>query len=165
MKQKKKSIFMRLNSETIAYNKSINFHYEVLEEIEVGIVLLGSEVKSLRINNPNFNDSYASFINNELFIKNLHIPILKYSYNNSKTHIPDTQRKLLLHKNEILRLQSKLLKGLTLIPSAIYFNKRGFIKIKIALAKGKKLFDKRQDLKEKDIKRNIAKDLKEALNR
>lgn len=154
---------MRLNGETIVFNKSIGFHYEILDEIETGIVLSGSEVKSLRMNNPNFNESYATFIKNEVWIRNFYIPILKFA--NFKTHIPDQERKLLLHKNEILKLQNKLTKGLTLVPKAVFFNKRGFVKIVLALAKGKKLFDKRKNLKEKDLAREVSKDLKHALTR
>jgi SsrA-binding protein len=157
--KKNKNIFMRSNGETIVFNKALNFHYDVLEDVEVGIVLSGSEVKSLRMNNPNFADSYATFVKKELFIRNFHIPILKFG-SSDKSHIPDSPRKLLLHKNELVKLSSKLVKGLTIVPSAVYFNKRGFVKIKLALAKGKKLFDKRRDLKEKDLKREISKDLK-----
>lgn len=154
---------MRMNGETIVFNKAINFHYDVLEEIEAGICLSGSEVKSLRLNNPNFADSYATFIKNEVWIRNFHIPILKFA--NFKTHIPDAERKLLLHKNEILKLQNKLVKGLTLVPKSIFFNKRGFVKVTLALAKGKKLFDKRKDLKDRDLAREVSKDLKSAMIR
>ncbi len=157
MKKKSKSIFMRMNNQNIAFNKAINFHYDVLEEIEVGIVLLGTEVKSLRTNNVNICDSYAVFIKNEFFIKNLNIPHLKFS--NLKNHQSDREKKLLIHKNEMIRLKNKLIKGLTLIPKSIYFNSRGFIKIKIALSKGKKLFDKRREMKEKDIKRDQLKNM------
>jgi len=157
MKKKSKSIFMRMNNQSIAFNKAINFHYDVLEEIEVGIVLLGTEVKSLRTNNVNICDSYAVFIKNEFFIKNLNIPHLKFS--NLKNHQSDREKKLLIHKNEMIRLKNKLIKGLTLIPKSIYFNSRGFIKIKIALSKGKKLFDKRREMKEKDIKRDQLKNM------
>lgn len=157
MKKKSKSIFMRMNNQNIALNKAINFHYDVLEEIEVGIVLLGTEVKSLRTNNVNICDSYAVFIKNEFFIKNLNIPHLKFS--NLKNHQSDREKKLLIHKNEMIRLKNKLIKGLTLIPKSIYFNSRGFIKIKIALSKGKKLFDKRREMKEKDIKRDQLKNM------
>lgn len=169
-KKNKKKIFMRSNGDTIVFHKRLNFDYEVLEEIEAGIVLCGTEVKSLRINNPNFNDAYAFITNkdnkninakkNEILIKNFFIPILEFG--NIKNQIQNTERKLLLHKNEILRIKNKLDKGLTLVPSAIYFNKRGFVKVKLALVKGKKLFDKRRDLKEKDLARETSKDLKKA---
>lgn len=149
---------MRENGQSIVYNKTAKFHYEIIEDIEAGIVLAGSEVKSLRIHNPNISDAYATFINGELFLRNLDIPAIQFA--TQKKHEPKETRKLLLHRRELRKISSKLIKGLTLIPLGIYFNKRGYVKVKLAIAKGKKLYDKRRVAKEKDMKREVAREMK-----
>jgi SsrA-binding protein len=151
-------IKMRSNGQSIAINKAAKFHYDILEELEAGIVLKGAEVKSLRMYNANIMDAYAFFKNGEMFVKNLDIPSVQFA--TQKKFNPRDERKLLLHKRELKKFVGKLTKGLTIIPMSIYFTKRGFVKLKLGLAKGKKLFDKKRELKERDMKREVARDIK-----
>ena len=139
-------------------NKKAYFDYQILEEIEAGIVLTGTEIKSIRNGQANLKDSYAIIRNNEVFILNMHIS--KYDDGNIFNHEETRTRKLLLHKKEILKLNDKIkLQGLTLVPLKLYF-KKNKAKLLIGLAKGKKLYDKRESIKERDIKRNIEKNYK-----
>ncbi|MDP3041625.1 MAG: SsrA-binding protein SmpB [Candidatus Omnitrophota bacterium] len=147
-------------SNTIATNRKAYRDYELLESFECGIELKGSEVKSLRAAKINLNDSFARFEEGEIFLYNAHIShYAQASYLNVD---PDRHRKLLLHKQQIERINGKLTqKGLTLIPLKIYFNGRGFVKIELALCKGKKLYDKRQTVKRREtdkLLRRIIKD-------
>mgnify|MGYP001560699884 FL=1 len=136
-------------SKIIITNRKAYRDYEVLESIESGIELKGSEVKSLREAKINLDDSFARFEEEELFLYNAHIShYTQASYLNVD---PDRPRKLLLHKGQIQRIIGKLTqKGLTLIPLKIYFNDRGFVKIELALGKGKKLYDKRESIKRRE---------------
>lgn len=139
-------------------NRKVNFDYEIIETFEVGIVLTGTEIKSIRLGKANLKDSYAIIRNNELYLLNMHIS--KYDQGNIFNHDETRTRKLLMHKKEILKLHSKLdLEGLTLVPVKLYF-KGSKAKILLALAKGKKNYDKREEIKKKDINRQINKDLK-----
>ena len=139
-------------------NRKANFDYEIIETFEVGIVLTGTEIKSIRLGKANLKDSYAIIKNNEIYLLNMHIS--KYDQGNIFNHEETRTRKLLMHKKEILKLKNKLeLEGLTLIPMKLYF-KGSKAKILIGLAKGKKNYDKREAIKKKDIARQIAKDLK-----
>ena len=133
----------------IVTNRKAYRDYEVLESIESGIELKGSEVKSLRAAKINLDDSFARAEKEELFLYNAHIsPYTQASYLNVD---PDRPRKLLLHKNQIQRIIGKLTqKGLTLVPLKLYFNDRGFVKIELALGKGKKLYDKRVSIKRRE---------------
>jgi SsrA-binding protein len=135
-------------------NKKAAFEYHFLQTFTAGIVLTGTEVKSIRDGKANLSDSYCVMQNGELWVKNLHISEYKEgSYNN---HEPKRQRKLLLNKKELEKIQSKLRdKGTTIIPVQLYFNERGFAKLDIAIARGKKLFDKRESIKEKDVRRQM----------
>ena len=135
-------------------NRKASFNYFFLELIEAGISLKGSEVKSLRDGKGNITDSYAADINGELFLINSHIPLYRQSsYNN---HDPKGQRKLLLKKKEINKLIGRInQEGLTLIPTKLYFLK-GKVKVELAVAKGKKLYDKRQVKKTRDWNREKA---------
>ena len=143
---------------TIIKNKKVNFEYYILDVFEAGLILKGSEVKSIRDKKVNINDAYVTFKNNEAFITNMHIS--KYEYGNIFNHDETRARKLLLKKNEILKLFNKVkIERLTVIPLELYF-KDSLIKLKIGLCKGKKLYDKRNDLKEKDINKDILKNLK-----
>ncbi|HOJ50808.1 MAG TPA: SsrA-binding protein SmpB [Spirochaetota bacterium] len=143
----------------ITKNKKASFNYEVLEKIEAGIVLKGSEVKSIRENKINIDDAYARFIKGELYLINANIP--EYSKKSVFSHDPKASRKLLLHKNEIKRLIGKTKeKGLTLIPLNVYFNNKNRVKIEIGLAKGKKVHDKREDIKRKDLEREFKREFK-----
>lgn len=129
-------------------NKQINFKYEIIEKIECGIELKGTEVKSVRDASCNLKDSFAIIRNNEVFIKNVHIsPYEKGNINNVN---PTRDRKLLLHKLEILKLQNYIKQGgYTLIPVRMYLKGRN-VKLELAICKGKKLYDKRASLKEKE---------------
>ena len=136
-------------SKSILTNRKAYRDYEVLESLECGIELKGSEVKSLRASKINLDDSFARFEKEELFLYNAHIShYAEASYLNVD---PDRNRKLLLHKNQIQRIIGKLTqKGLTLIPLKVYFNDRGFVKVELALCKGKKLYDKRESIKRRE---------------
>jgi len=136
-------------SKIVASNHKGYRDYAVLENFECGIELKGSEVKSIRQGKINLNDSFARIEDRELILYNTHIsPYAEASYMNVE---PTRKRRLLLHKNQIEKLTSKLTqKGLTLVPLKIYFNDRGFVKIELALCKGKKLYDKRDDIKRRE---------------
>ncbi len=138
----------------LASNKKAFRDYHLLEHWECGIALTGSEVKSLRGGGVNFKDSFARMDGEEIFLYNLFIN--PYSQAGSNQPESDRARKLLLHKREIGKIIGQVTqKGLTLIPTKIYFNKRGFAKVEIALGKPKKLYDKRDDIKKRDLDREI----------
>ena len=140
-------------------NRKARFSYFVEEEIECGIELFGTEVKSIREGSCNIKDSYAYIRNNEVFVINMFVK--KYKEGNIFNRDELRQRKLLLHKKEILKLRDKIEKeGYTLIPLKIYFNKNK-VKVLLGVCKGKKNYDKRESLKEKDIQRRINKELKD----
>lgn len=143
----------------ISQNKKAYHDYFLEETIECGIELVGTEVKSLRDGKVNIKDSYASIDNGEVYVKNMHIS--PYEKGNIFNKDPLRERRLLLHKNEILRLFGKIKeKGYSLIPVKIYF-KNSKVKVELALAKGKKNYDKRNDIAKKDAKREIDRRLKE----
>jgi SsrA-binding protein len=136
----------------IATNRKAFFHYEVLDRAEAGVILRGSEVKSIREGGLNFKDAYVDFRGGELYLVGCHIG--PYSHSNVQNHAPERERKLLLHKREILKLGGKATeKGLTLVPVRAYF-KNGKVKVEIALARGKRAHDKRESIKRKDIERD-----------
>ncbi len=144
----------------IAENKKASFDYFLEVRYEAGIVLLGTEIKSIRNNACNLKDSYAIIKNNEMFLLNMHIS--EYKHGNVFNHEPLRTRKLLLHKKEILKIQLKMKQeGYTLVPTKLYINDSGKVKIEIALAKGKHNYDKRESIKEKDQKRNIQRHYKD----
>ncbi|PIE70419.1 MAG: SsrA-binding protein [Deltaproteobacteria bacterium] len=137
----------------IAVNKKARFNYEVLDDFEAGMVLVGTEVKSLREGRVNLTDAYGTIKKGEVFVYNLHISPYSFAYYDN--HDPLRPRKLLLHKQQIKRLIGKTQeKGLSLVPLSLYF-KNGKVKMKLALARGKKRHDKRQDIKERDAKRAL----------
>jgi SsrA-binding protein len=136
-------------------NKKGSFNYQFLDNYIAGIMLLGTEIKSIRNGDVNFIDSYCTFINNELWLSGLHIA----QYEFGERHEEKRNRKLLLTKTELKKLFSKYQQsGLTIVPVRLFVNDKGLCKVEIALAKGKKTFDKRADLKEKDIKREIERE-------
>jgi len=144
--------------EIVSTNKKARFNYEITEKIEAGISLKGTEVKSVRNKNVSIGESYAQIKNNEVFLHNLHIS--PYEQGNRENHDPIRVRKLLLHKQEIKKLVSKIqLKGLSLIPLSIYL-KNGKIKIELAVGRGKRLVDKRESLKKRAVDREIARVVK-----
>lgn len=139
-------------------NRKARFNYFIIEEIECGIELFGSEVKSIRNGNCNIKDSYGVIRNNEVYLINMFIKNYKEAsiFNKEETR----KRKLLLHKKEIIKLKEKIEKeGYTLVPLKVYFN-RNKVKVLLGLCKGKKTYDKREVLKEKEIKRKIERELK-----
>lgn len=139
-------------------NRRARYDYFIEEELEAGIVLMGTEIKSIRMGKVNLKDSYAIIRNGEIFLLNTHIS--SYEKGNIFNHEEDRTRKLLLHRLQIKKLQNKItLEGYTLIPLKIYFVK-GRAKVLIGLCKGKKNYDKRQTIKDRDIEREIAKGYK-----
>jgi SsrA-binding protein len=135
-------------------NRSAYFEYFIADKYDAGIVLTGTEVKSLRQGKASFNDSYCFIHKGEFLIKNLHIA--EYSHGTANNHDPVRERKLLLQKREIKKIESKLKeKGYTLIPLRIYFNEKNLAKIEIGLGKGKKMYDKRETIKQRDTEREV----------
>lgn len=147
--------------ETIAKNKKAFFDYFIEEKYEAGLVLQGSEVKGIRASRVNIKDSFIRFIKGEAILFNAHIGRLETTHH-FYSHEERGSRKLLLHKREIVKLIKAVERdGYTIVPLQLYFNDRNIVKIQIAIAKGKQLHDKRNDLKEKDMKRDVARSLKE----
>ncbi|HMV15030.1 MAG TPA: SsrA-binding protein SmpB [Chitinophagales bacterium] len=135
-------------------NRKAKFNYEFLETYKAGMVLTGTEIKSVKEAKVNIGDSFCYFRQGELWLKNLHIS--EYKNGSYANHEPLRLRKLLLTKKEIKKLEGKIKeKGLTIIPFKLFFNERGLAKIEIALARGKKSFDKRESIKERDTKKEI----------
>ena len=144
----------------VAQNKKAYHDYFILDTYEAGIELKGTEIKSVRKGSANLKDSYIRIKNNEAFIENMHIA--PYEQGNIFNHEPLRTRKLLLHKKEIKKLQKEVKEnGLTIVPTKLYFN-TSKLKVEVVLVRGKKLYDKRQDLKAKDAKRDIDRALKNA---
>ncbi|MCD7839126.1 MAG: SsrA-binding protein SmpB [Erysipelotrichaceae bacterium] len=144
----------------VSQNKKAYHDYFILDTYEAGIELKGTEIKSVRKGSVNLKDSFIRIKNNEAFIENMHIA--PYEQGNRFNHQPLRTRKLLLHKKEIRKLQKQIKEdGLTVVPTKLYFNSSK-LKVEIALARGKKLHDKREGLKAKDAKRDIEKALKNA---
>lgn len=137
----------------IAENRKARFDYEILQTFEAGLVLMGSEVKSIRDGQVQLKDSYISFRGEEAFLQNAHIAVYKASsYNN---HEPERLRKILLNRSELDRISTSLReKGLSCVPLKLYF-KKGRAKVELALVRGKKTHDKRQDIKKRDVDRQL----------
>jgi SsrA-binding protein len=143
----------------IAQNKTARLHYFIDETYEAGIVLVGTEVKSLREGRANLKDSYAVVREGEVFLHELHIS--PYTFGNRNNHEPLRVRKLLLHNREIKRLYGKSReRGLSIVPLKLYF-KRGKVKVEIGVGQGKKLYDKRDELKKRDDRRDMARAMSE----
>ncbi len=144
----------------VSQNKKAFHDYFILDTYEAGIELKGTEIKSVRKGSVNLKDAFIRIKDNEAFIENMHIA--PYEQGNRFNHEPLRTRKLLLHKKEIKKLQKEVKEnGLTIVPTKLYFN-TSKLKVEVCLARGKKLYDKRQDLKEKDSKRDIERALKNA---
>ncbi len=147
--------------ETIARNKKAYHDYFIEEKFEAGLVLSGSEVKGIRAKRVNLKDSFIRFVGNEAFLFNAHIGRLETTHH-FYGHEERGNRKLLLHRKQLDKmLKATTRDGYTVVPLQLYFNDRNIVKIQIAIAKGKQLHDKRQDLKEKDQKRDIARAMKD----
>ncbi|HBT15826.1 MAG TPA: SsrA-binding protein [Firmicutes bacterium] len=148
-----------METKNIATNRRARHEYYIEESMEAGVVLTGTEVKSLRRGKGNLNDSYAQIKGIEIILYNCHIS--PYDYGNRFNHDPLRPRKLLLHKEEIRRLIGKTKeKGFTLVPLSMYFDQKNRVKVELALARGKKMYDKREDLAKKDAEREMARALK-----
>jgi len=144
----------------VAQNKNARRLFDLWDRYEAGIVLTGSEMKSIRAGRVSFKDSYVTFQQGEAFLVGMHIAV--YENAGYSGHEPDRDRKLLLHKREIDLLRGKVeQKGLTVIPMAMFL-KRSLVKVEIALAKGKKIYDQREELKQRAVKRDIAREMAEA---
>jgi SsrA-binding protein len=135
-------------------NRRAGFEYHLLDTYECGMVLMGSEIKSIRAGGASINEAFCAFTGNELVVRNMQIN--PYGTNIHFVHEPKRDRKLLLHQRELDKLKRKLRDaGMTIIPTRLFMAPNGFAKLEIALAKGKKSFDKRESLKEKDVKRDM----------
>jgi SsrA-binding protein len=144
---------------TVSTNRKAFHEYHIEEKFEAGIVLTGTEVKSLREGRANLKESYAKVTNGELFLMNAHIS--PYSCGNMFNHEPKRTRKLLMHKREIDRLMGKVReRGYALVPLSIYFNQQNRAKIELGLAKGKTLYDKRESIRRKDEKRAVEREMR-----
>jgi SsrA-binding protein len=154
----KLSFYLRSPMKEIS-NRSASYHYALEQSFVVGMVLLGTEVKSLRAGRASFNDSFCIVHENELFVKSLHIA--EYALGTSNNHDPLRERKLLLTKKELKKIVTKTKeKGYTIIPLRIFFSESGYAKMEIALARGKKSYDKRDSIKAKDTERELRRSLK-----
>ncbi len=145
---------MHYKSDILIKNKRASFDYEIIERSTAGIQLFGTEIKSIRAGKASLTETYCTFIKDELWVKNMHISTYFFgTYNN---HDVRRDRKLLLNKKELKKLDRATKEsGLTIIPTKLFINDKGMAKVEIGLAKGKKNYDKRQSLKEKDAKREI----------
>jgi SsrA-binding protein len=138
-------------------NRRAGFEYHLLETHECGMILMGSEIKSIRAGGASINEAFCAFVGPDLVVRNMQIN--PYGTNIHYVHEPKRDRKLLLHQRELDKLKRKLRDvGMTIIPTRLYIAKNGFAKLEIALAKGKKSFDKRESLKEKDVKRDMERE-------
>ena len=136
-------------------NRRAAFNYFISDNVEAGIMLTGTEIKSIREGKANLTDAYCYFKDGELWVKNLHIS--PYDHGGYANHAARRDRKLLLHSKQLLKFISKIReKGVTIIPVRLYINERGFAKLEIGLARGKKLYDKRESLKQAEAKREIG---------
>lgn len=148
------------SSTTIAFNRKARHLYHIEEEVEAGIALLGTEVKSLRQGRVNISDAHAGEKEDAIWLFNLTIP--EYSGGNRFNHEPKRPRKLLLHKKQMQKLLGRIKsKGTTLVPISLYFNRRGLVKIKIGLGTGKKEYEKRDAIKKRDWERDKARIMRE----
>lgn len=157
--QKQTNLCYNVFMKTICTNRKAYHEFHIEEKFEAGLVLTGTEVKSLREGKANLKESYGKIKDGELFLVNAHIS--PYSCGNIYNHEPKRERKLLMHKREIARLFGKVReRGFTLVPLSMYFNNRNMAKMEIALAKGKTLYDKRESIRRKDEKRFTERELR-----
>lgn len=140
------------NYSLISQNKKARFDYTIEDTVECGVILTGTEVKSLRLNKASINEAHADIKNRSVFLYNLHIP--PYQFCHYKNHNPKRIRELLLHKKQINKISSQIKqKGMTIIPMSLYFNHKGIAKILVGIAKGKKIHDKRETIKRRESER------------
>lgn len=152
---------MKIERNVTILNKRARFEYEIIEEVEAGIVLTGTEIKSLRSSKASITEAFCQFIDRELYIINMLID--EYKLGTFYNHKTKRERKLLLHKQELQKWEKKMKDvGVTIVPLKLFINDRGKAKLKIALARGKKLFDKREAIKDRENKRNLDRILKKS---
>ena len=152
---------MKIEKTINIFNKRARFEYELLDEIEAGMVLTGTEIKSLRSSKASITEAFCQFVDGELYIINMMID--EYKLGTFYNHKTKRERKLLLHKRELQKFEKKLKDvGNTIVPLKLYINDKGKAKILIALGRGKKLFDKRDSIKERENKRNLERILKKS---
>lgn len=145
----------------VAQNKKARYNYEILERIEAGISLLGTEVKSIREGRISLKESFAEIKGGEVFLLNCHIS--PYEPASRFNHEPTREKRLLLHRREIKRLTGKIQeKGLTLVPTKVFFNDKGKVKVEVGLAKGKRAYEKREAIRERDRDRELRAELKKS---
>lgn len=145
---------MKIEKSVTIQNKRARFEYEILEDVEAGIVLTGTEIKSLRSSKASITESFCQFIDGELYVINMMID--EYKLGTFYNHKIKRERKLLLHKRELIKWEKKTKDvGITIVPLKLYINSRGKAKLIIALVRGKKLFDKRETIKDRENKRNL----------
>lgn len=139
-------------------NKRAEHEYFLLDDYTAGLVLTGTEIKSIRDGKANLNDAYCVFIGNELFVREMHIS--EYRFGSYLNHAAKRDRKLLLNRRELRKLQNRIKeRGYTIVPTMLFINPQGYAKLEIYLAKGKKFYDKRESIKEKDTRRDLAREL------
>ena len=149
-----------MNQQIAASNRKAYHEYHILDKYEAGIELFGTEVKSLREAQANLKESYVIVRKNQAWISGMHIN--RYSNTGHEGHEPTRNRRLLLNKREIFKIKQNIEQnGLTVVPLKLYFNKNGWAKVEIGLAKGKKIFDKKNSIKERDIKRDMQRELRD----
>lgn len=140
-------------------NKKAEYQYFLLDTYTAGLVLTGTEIKSIRDGKANLTDAYCAFIGNELFVKQMHVS--EYRFGSYLNHPAKRDRKLLLNRKELRKLQNKIKeRGYTIVPTLLFVNPQGYAKLEIALARGKKFFDKRETIKAKDTRRDMERELK-----
>ncbi|MCS6973886.1 MAG: SsrA-binding protein SmpB [Cyclobacteriaceae bacterium] len=144
----------RFGNEVVIRNRQASYQYEILDKYVAGMVLTGTEIKSIREGKANLTDGYCYFNKGELFVKGM--TISPYAEGTHYNHDPQRERKLLLKRAELRKLESRLEKGLTLVPIRLFINDRGYAKLEIALARGKKLYDKREAIREREVQRELS---------
>ncbi|MEN2435730.1 SsrA-binding protein SmpB [Weeksellaceae bacterium A-14] len=152
---------MKIEKNIQIFNKKARFEYEILEDIEAGMVLTGTEIKSLRSSRASITEAFCQFIEGELYVINMQID--EYKLGTFYNHKVKRERKLLLHRRELQKWERKMKDvGMTIVPLKLYINARGKAKLLIGLARGKKLFDKRESIKDRENKRNLERVLKKS---
>lgn len=149
----------KLKNDIVIKNKRATFDYELIDKYQAGIVLVGTEIKSIRLGKASLVDTFCYFNDDELWVKNMNVS--EYFYGTYNNHLPKRDRKLLLTRRELMKLHRQTKEtGFTIVPVKLFFNEKGYAKLEIAVAKGKKEYDKRDSLKEKDDKRQMDRAMK-----
>lgn len=150
---------MKIDKSVQIKNKRTRFEYEIIEQYEAGIVLTGTEIKSIRMSKASIAESFCQFVGDELFVINMTVD--EYKLGTYYNHKIKRERKLLLHRRELTKIQRKVKDiGFTIVPLKLYINEKGLVKLQIAIGKGKKLFDKRESIKDRDNKRHLDRIMK-----